>query len=72
MDRIATIRNAIPANSSFPPVSHQTIKAIIPAGNTKKITLATKMIKNIPIITNKTSPRIPINPKEPINKENDT
>lgn len=68
MDRIATIRNAIPANSSFPPVSHQTINAIMAAGKTKKMTFATKMITNIPIINKIIKAKIPINPRDPSTK----
>ena len=67
-DKIATTRNATPASSSFPPVSHQTIKAIIPAGKTKKTTLATKMITNIPIINNAIKAKSPSNPREPRTK----
>lgn len=49
-------------------MSHQTTRAIIPAGKIKKNTFAIKIMTNIPIINNKNKQRIPINPREPIKK----
>ena len=57
---------AIPARTSFPPVIHQTTKAIMPAGKTKNITFAMKIMTNMPIIKNRNRTRSPVTPYEPI------
>lgn len=62
-----TTRNDIPANTSFPPVSHQTTNAIIAAGKIKMKPFATKMITIIPIINRRINAINPIIPYDPIN-----
>lgn len=61
-DIMATIRKAIPASSSLPPVRNQTIRAIIAAGKTKIMTLAMRMIMIMPIIRRMASAKIPTSP----------
>ena len=61
------MRNDIPANNSFPPVSHHTIMATIAAGKIKIRTLATKIITIIPIISKRINPISPVRPYDPIN-----
>lgn len=62
------MRNDIPANTSFPPVSHHTTKATIAAGKMKIKTLAIKIITIIPIINKRINATSPVKPYDPINK----
>ncbi len=69
MESKATAMNAMPASTSFPPLIHQTIKAIIAAGNMKKKVFTMMIMMIIPNMRSPNRASQPIGPDEPKNSD---